>query len=117
MDENRLPICAVVAASVQTIVAFFWLLVWGAWAGWGSFPNGLIMSSIIFGPFLVISSISAYGLWKGRMFGWITGILIDAILCLILFFKSKSLCFVLLILIVFLLSKYVRDFYVRDYYE
>lgn len=117
MDAIRLPICAVVAASVQTIVAFFWLLAWGAYAGWGSFPNGLIMSSIFIGPFLALSSISAYGLWKGRMFGWITGILSDAILCLILFFTSKLLCIVPLTFMVFLLSKYVRDFYIRDYYE
>jgi hypothetical protein len=51
------------------------------------------------------------------MFGWITGILSDAILCLILFFTSKLLCIVPLTFMVFLLSKYVRDFYIRDYYE
>ena len=117
MDETRFPTCAVIAASAQTIVTFSWLLIWGAWAGWGVFPNGLIVSSIIFGPLLIISITSVFGLWKGRMFDWITGVLGNAASSLILFFTSKPLCIIPVVFFVFLLSRNVREFYTRDYYE
>ena len=117
MIETRLPWYAIVTASAQTLVAFICLCVWGAWAGWGVFPTSLILSSIIFGPFLIVSTISTLGLWRGKSYGWFTGVFGNGLIGLMLFFIAHPLYFCALPLVVFalLLTSKVRKFYLPSF--
>lgn len=117
MNESRLPGRAIVVACAQTIVTFACLCVWGAWVGWGVFPNSLILSSIIFGPFLATSVVSTVGLWKGKKYGWYTGVFGDGLICLMLFFIAHPLyfCALPLLVIALLLTSKVRKFYLLSF--
>ena len=88
MSGNRIPRCIVIAASAQTLVAFTCLSVWGTFVCWGVFPNSLILSSVMFGPFLIVSIISTFGLWRGKTYGWFTGVFGDGVISLVLFFVA-----------------------------
>jgi hypothetical protein len=117
MNESRFPWFAVVAASAQTIVTFICFWVWGAWAIWGVFPNSIFLSSIIFGPFLIVSMISTLGLWRGNRYGWFVGVFGDGLICLMLFFIAHPLyfCVLPLVVIALLLTSKVKKFYLPTY--
>jgi hypothetical protein len=117
MSGNRFPMCVIIAASAQTLVAFTCLSVRGAFACWGVFPNSLILSSIMFGPFLIVSIISTLGLWRGKTYGWFTGVFGDGVICLMLFFVAHPWYFSALPLavIALLLISKVRKFFFPTY--
>jgi len=117
MNESRLPWLAVVAASAQTLVALTCLFVWGAWACWGVFPYSLILSSVLSGPFLVVSTVSAWGLWKRKQYGWFAGVGGDGVICAMLFFIVHPMyfCALPLLPIALLLPNKVREFYSPTY--
>jgi hypothetical protein len=117
MIRTRLPVYVVIAAGAQTIVAFACLCVWGAWAGWGVFPNSLILSSIVFGPFVAVSIVSTLGLWKGKKYGWYAGVFGDGLTCLMLFLIAHPLYFCAppLLVIALLLTSKVRKFHLLSF--
>jgi hypothetical protein len=117
MSNTRLPSCAKIAAALQSLLTFIVIVVWGAWATWGRFPYSIEASSVVFGPVLMLCIVATLGLWKGKMFGWVTGILGAAAVSLVLGFLATPLCIFPIGLLVFLLFPNVREFYVRDYYE
>jgi hypothetical protein len=77
-EDRKLPV--IVLTALQSLIFFGAAVMWLAWAGWGVFPNPLILSSIVFGPFVVASGLSAFGLWRGKRFGWILGLAVNGIL-------------------------------------
>jgi len=117
MSEIRVPIFVIIAASAQTLVAVTCFSVWGAFACWGVFPNSLILSSIMFGPFLFVSMVSAVGLWRGKTYGWFTGVFGDGAVCLMLFFVAHPWYFstIPLAVIALLFISKVRRFFFPIY--
>ncbi len=115
--DNELPNCGKIAAGLQALMTFLIFILWGAWSTWGRFPYSVVASTIVFGPALTLCIVATFGLWKGRMFGWVTAVLGSAAISLVLCFTSGLICVVPLALLIFLLFPKVRDFYVRDYYE
>jgi hypothetical protein len=117
MSDNGLPNCAKIATGLQALLTCIVFIEWGAWTTWGVFPYSLEASSVVFGPALLLCIVATLGLWKGKMFGWVTGILGSAAISIFLCFTSGPLCILPVGFLIFLLSPKVRDFYVRNYYE
>lgn len=116
MSISSLPKCARIAAIAQIFFAGCAICLWGTWATWGVLPNSLIMSSAVFGIPLILAVVSLIGLWRGKMFGWVTGVVANSILA-IFFLKGGLLCLIPGAMVAFLISGPVRGFYVRNYYE
>jgi hypothetical protein len=117
MSVDGLPNYAKIATRLQALLTCLVFIVWGAWATWGRFPYSVLASSIVFGPVLTLCIVATFGLWKGRMFGWVTAVLGSAAISLVLCFTSGLICIVPIAFLMFLLFPNVRNFYVRDYYE
>lgn len=117
MSTVGLPKYAVVAAGMQALVVALVLVIWALWATWGRFPNSLFMSGIVFFPVLILCAVGMIGLWKGRMFGWVTALLGNGASAAVLLFFAVPFAVLPAVLLVYLLVPAVRDFYVRDYYQ
>jgi hypothetical protein len=117
MNDKGLPNCAKIATGLQVCITCLVLILAGAWATWGVIPYSIEATGVIFGPILMLCVAATLGLWKGKLFGWVTAILGSAVIGLILYFTAGLLCILPAVFFVFLLSPKVREFYVRDYYE
>jgi hypothetical protein len=117
MSGQHLPNCAKIATALSACITCLVLIVWGAWATWGRLPYSLEASSIVFCPALLLWITATLGLWKGNMFGWVTGLLGSVASSLILCFTAGPLFIFPVGFFIFLLTPKVRDFYVRNYYE
>jgi hypothetical protein len=117
MRDNCLPNCAKIATGFMACVSCLVLIMWGAWATWGVFPYSLMASGVVFCPALMLCIVATLGLWKGKMFGWITGVLGSAVISLVSFFTAGPLCIFPAVSLIFLLTPKVRGFYLQDYYE
>ncbi|HZB87222.1 MAG TPA: hypothetical protein VE291_01045 [Terracidiphilus sp.] len=115
-DEIR-PGRAKVTTLVQGSATCLVILDWGIWATWGRFPSSLLISGIVFSPALILCAISTVGVWKGKLFGWITGLLGDSLFFLILLVTSGPLCVLPAAALIFLLLRETRELYIQDYYE
>ena len=117
MDDKRLPNCAKIAIGMQACITCIVFIMWFAWTTWGRLPYSLEASSVIFGPVMLLGVIATLGLWKGKMYGWVTGLIENAAMGLILFFTAGPFCILPMAFLVYLLIPSVREFYVQDYYE
>jgi hypothetical protein len=116
MNGRGLPKYAKIAAIAQIVFTLCTVCLWIVWATWGVFPNSLVMSTAVFGVPMILAVASLIGLWRGKMFGWVTGIVANCIL--VIFFPwGGLLCVIPAAMVVLLLSGPVRGFYVRNYYE
>jgi ABC-type maltose transport system permease subunit len=116
-SEASLPTCAKVATGLQVLIASIVLVIWGAWASWGRFPNSLVVASAIFLPALVFCTAAAFGLSRGRMFGWVMALVGNGASAAILLFFAGPFGILPAALLVYLLLPNVRGFYVRNYYQ
>ena len=117
LRENPFPNCAKIATGLQACVTCLVLIVWGAWATWGRFPYSLEVSGVVFGPIVLLCIVATYGLWKGKMFGWVAAIVGSAVISLVLCFTAGPLCILPVGNLIYLLTNKVREFYIRNYYE
>lgn len=117
MSEAILPISAKVAAGLQALVGILVLFIWAAWATWGRLPSSLLLSSIIFFPALGLCIVAGFGLWKGKMFGWVMGIVGNGASAAVLLFFAGPFSILPVALLAYLLFPNVRDFYMRNYYQ
>ncbi|MGD0914062.1 MAG: hypothetical protein ABR928_19400, partial [Terracidiphilus sp.] len=88
MIEASLPKFAKVATGLQALVTVLVLVIWSAWATWGRFPYSLEASGVVFGPVLLLCVIATLGLWKARMFGWVTALLGNGAAAAVLLFSA-----------------------------
>ena len=116
-NGDNLPRPARIATALQALMTCVAIFVWGAWATWGRFPYSLEASTVVFGLPLSLCFAATIGLWKGKMFGWVTGILGNALMAALLCFTLFPACLLPASLLAFLLSPRIREFYVRNYYE
>jgi hypothetical protein len=117
MGEAILPTCAKVATGLQGLVGIVVLVLWAIWSTWGVFPNSLIVSGIFFFPALTFCWVAAFGLSKGRMYGWVMGLVGNGAAAAVLFFSAGPFGLFPSAILVYLLLPNVRGFYVRDYYQ
>ena len=117
MDTTSLPIDAKVATGLQGLVGIVVLVLWAIWATWGVFPNSLVVSGIFFFPALTFCSVAVFGLSKGRMYGWVMGLIGNGASAAVLFFSAGPLGILPAAVLIYLLFPNVRGFYVRDYYQ
>jgi hypothetical protein len=116
VEELRLSVQAKVAIGLQASVCVIVLGVWLMWASWGVFPNSLVLSSLIFLPGLGLCVVAVLGLTKGKMYGWVTGVLGNSVSSAALFVFAGPFGFLPAALVVYLLVPGVRNFYLRNYY-
>ncbi len=117
MSAVGLPKYAMIATGLQVLVAVLVLVIWAAWAAWGKFPNSLFMSSIVFLPAFILCMLGVVGLWKGKMFGWVTALLGNGASAAVLLFSAGPFAVLPAAVLAYLLVPSVRGFYVRDYYQ
>lgn len=117
MDEASLPTYAKIATGLQGLVSAVVLAFWAIWSTWGRFPNSLIVSGIVFFPAFALCFIAILGLWKGRMFGWVTGLVGNGASVAVLSFFGGPFGILPAAVLIYLLIPNVRGFYVRDYYQ
>lgn len=117
MGKASLPTCARVATGLQGLVGSVVLVFWAIWSAWGVFPNSLFASGIFFFPALALCSVAVIGLSKGRMYGWVMGLLGNAAAAAVLLFSGGLFGILPAAVLICLLLPNVRDFYVRDYYR
>jgi hypothetical protein len=78
----------------------------------------LIFSSTIFLVPFLLCSIAVFGLWKGRMYGYVIALLGNLLSAAIFVVFARPLCIVpAALLICFLVVPNIRNFYVRNYYQ
>jgi hypothetical protein len=118
MSEADLPRCAKVATGLQGLVAFLVFAVWMLWASWGVISWWHVMlTGVVFFPAFALCAISMFGLSKGMMFGWVTGLIGNGASAAVLLFFAMPVAVLPVGLLVYLLVPSVRGFYVRNYYQ
>jgi hypothetical protein len=117
MTSDERPFQAKIGTFIQGCVVILDLAVWGAWTAWGHSLQGIMLSGAVFFPVFVLCVTSTVGLWKGRMFGWVTGLLGSGLFTLVLLITAGPLCIFPAGALMFLLSRNVREFYLQNYYE
>ena len=116
MDTTSLPIGAKVATGLQGLVGIVVLVFWAIWSTWGVFPNSHVVSGIFFFPALTLCGVAAFGPSKGRMYGWVMGLVGNGAAAAVLFFSAWPFGLLPSAILIYLLLPKVRGFYVRDYY-
>jgi hypothetical protein len=75
----------------------------------GVFPNGLLLSGIVFLPSLSLCVASIIGLWNNRAYGWTTGLAADLLMGLVLLATLRWLSLIPASGFVCLLAPQVRE--------
>ena len=100
------------------LIAVLVLAVWVLWASWGIISWWhMILTGIVFFPPFALCVIASIGLLRGRMFGWVAGLIGNGASAAVLLFFAGPLAVFPAGLFVHLLIPAVRDFYIRDYYQ
>ncbi len=117
VGNSELPTLAKIVLILQLLLTCLVLIIWGAWATWGRFPYSLVASGVVFGPIVLLCVVATFGLGNGKLFGWVTAIVGNAAISLVLGLTAGPLCIIPLGFLIFLLTPKVREFYMRNYYE
>ncbi len=117
MEKESLPPFVGISIGLQCLAAFIVLATWAAWTTWGVFPFSLLFSGVVFFPTLLLFVASLIGLLKGKMFGWVIGILGNAFFAIILFMTARLFSLLPITVLAYLLLPGVRNYYLRNYYE
>lgn len=116
-EENGLPTGAKVAIGLQAFLLLVIVVVWAAWASWGRPSSSLIFSSVVFGPSIILCTASVIGMARGKMYGWIAGLVGSLVTCVAFAVFATALTVFPLGMIGVLMLRSIREFFSRNYYS